>query len=80
VKLRVTLKDSDVLYDEIQRAVALEVEALSDLGDEEKAALKESREGATRKLCSHWFEYSEYLTVEIDTTSRTCVVVPAREK
>ncbi len=27
------------------------------------------------ELCKQWFEYGEYLTVEVDTEERTCVVV-----
>jgi hypothetical protein len=32
-----------------------------------------------QELCSTWFSYGEYLTVEIDTEAKTCTVLPARD-
>lgn len=31
-----------------------------------------------KELCKKWFEYGEYLTVEIDTDAKTCTVVPVK--
>jgi len=42
--------------------------ALEDLSDEDKARAK--------KVASLFFEYDEYVTVELDLDEKTCVVVP----
>jgi len=73
MKFKVTMKDPDTLYDAINDAVDdLKIEGLS---NEELEAIKEPRKEAIRELCSQWFEYGEYLTVEIDTEAKTCTVL-----
>lgn len=72
MKFRVTMKDPDTLHDAIEEAVK---ETLEDMPADEKAVLKECRIEKAQKICGHWFEYGEYLTVEIDTDAKTCVVV-----
>lgn len=74
MKFQVQMKDPDTLYDAIQDAVNA---GLRDEGhpDDEREALAELRERKISALCSKWFKYGEYLTVEIDTEAGTCVVV-----
>jgi radical SAM superfamily enzyme with C-terminal helix-hairpin-helix motif len=76
VKFRVTMKDPDTLYDAIREAVAKQVDGSSANDDEEREMLIESRTEKVGKLCRKWFGYGEYLTVEIDTDAKTCVVIP----
>lgn len=86
MKFRVTMKDPDTLHDAIQEAIERElanhVEQFTGteylLDADERDAIQERREEKTRELCAKWFRYSEYLTVEIDTDAKTCVVVEER--
>lgn len=74
VKFKVTMKDPDTLHECIRDAVAETVKNVE--AEDEAAALVEVREERCRKVAAKWFKYGEYLTVEIDTDSGTCVVVP----
>lgn len=74
MKIRVTMKDPDTLYEATTEAVAEDVKKLS-LSEDEAEAIEEKRRNAVNDLASKWFEYGEYLTVEIDTDAKTCVVV-----
>jgi hypothetical protein len=75
MKFRVTMKDPDTLHDALAEAVAEEVAALSNDAEEREAIATIRREKAS-EVCAKWFEYGEYLTVEIDTAAHTCTVVP----
>lgn len=76
MKFRVTMKDPDTLHDSVRDAVHDDVVKLG-LPTEEADAIEEIRRAAISDLCAtKWFRYGEYLTVEIDTESKTCVVVP----
>jgi hypothetical protein len=77
MKFRVHMKDPDTLGDAIDDAVKDDVAALN-LPPDESEQLVECRSEKASKLCSKWFEYGEYLTVEIDTDAGTCVVVPVK--
>lgn len=73
MKIRVTMKDPDSLYDGTCDAVeSLKIDGLS---EEELEVVKEKRKEHISELASKWFEFGEYLTVEIDTELKTCVVV-----
>lgn len=77
MKFKVTFKDPDALLEAINNAVdELKTEGLS---EKELEAVKEPRKEAIRNICGRWFEYDEYLTVEIDTKAETCTVVPCEE-
>lgn len=41
--------------------------------------MDESEREQVAELCEKWFEYGEYLTVEIDTDEMTCLVQPVRQ-
>jgi hypothetical protein len=75
VKFRVTMKDPDTLHDAITEAVALEVDKIDGLDSDERDAVREERGEKVRAVCAKWFEYDEYLCVEIDTDADTCTVV-----
>ena len=77
MKFRVTMKDPDTLYEAVEEAVANSVKGL-DLTEEERDEVAEVRAEKVRDVCGSWFEYGEYLTVEIDTEQMTCEVVPRK--
>jgi hypothetical protein len=75
VKLRITIKDPDCLFEPVEDAVRDEVERLVGLSDDEKKDLIEDRADALRAKLGRWFEYGEYLLIEIDTDAMTATVV-----
>lgn len=77
MKFKVTMKDPDTLHDAIAEAAAESVATLSNDADEREAVAAIRREQA-QKVAEKWFEYGEYLCVEIDTDAGTCVVVPRK--
>lgn len=78
MKFTVTMKDPDTLHNAITDAVKA---SLADLGldEDELEPLVEKRHEKVDELCSKWFKWGEYLTVEIDTDAKTCVVVPEKK-
>ena len=77
MKFKVTMKDPDTLYDAIGEAVEQAVSDTIGVGDQdEREALIKVRVDKVKIICNKWFEYGEYLTVEIDTDAETCTVVP----
>ncbi len=78
MKFRVTMKDPDTLHDAIRDAVKNDLSQLTQLDQKERNLLADAREEKIQELCTQWFEYSEYLTVEIDTELKTCTVVPRK--
>ena len=73
MKFTVMFKDSDALWKAIDDTVnELKVAGLS---DDELEAVKEKRREEIREMCGKWFEYGEYLSVEIDTDKKSCTVV-----
>ena len=75
MKFLVTMKDPDVLYDAIREAVDEDLQALDIDGDEHEN-LSQLRRDKIQTICTKWFRYGEYLTVEIDTEDETCLVIP----
>jgi hypothetical protein len=75
MKFRVTMKDPDTLGDAVYEAVKDDVMKVEGLSQGERVAVIEERQHEVRKLCEQWFEYDEYLCVEIDTEAETCTVV-----
>jgi hypothetical protein len=45
------------------------------LNADEVDSMQEQHEEVVRKYVREWLRYSEYVTLEIDTTAGTCVVV-----
>ncbi|MEW6291270.1 MAG: hypothetical protein AB1545_15625 [Thermodesulfobacteriota bacterium] len=72
MKIEITLKDPDVLYDAID--YALEELQVSGVNEEEIEVIKKKRKESIMELCGKWFEYGEYLTVIVDTETESCVV------
>lgn len=76
MKFRVQMKDPDTLHDAMREAVEEDVKKIPGLTEEEQEAVQGKRLETISDLCARWFEYGEYLQVEIDTEAATCVVVP----
>lgn len=73
---KVTMKDPDTLYDAINDALD---EELQDMPQDEAEVVRDIRMEKAQDIASEWFEYGEYLTVEIDTDAKTIRVVPLGE-
>lgn len=76
MKIRVTMKDPDCLDNAVREAAKAEVDAITGIFEGERELLIEERVEAARKACCLWFKHGEYLTVELDTESKTAFVVP----
>jgi hypothetical protein len=76
MKFTITLKDPDGVQDSIDALD--EMESVAGLEPDEIEAVQEARKEKAREITSKWFEYGEYLTVEIDTEAKTCTVLPAK--
>jgi hypothetical protein len=72
---RITMKDPDGVSDCIQDAATEAVRSIDSLDDDERDDMIEVRKDKLGKVCGKWFEYGEYLTVEVDTEKGTCTVV-----
>jgi hypothetical protein len=81
VKLRITFKDPDAVY---QSDITLQIAnclASLPLTVEEKTLLVEVRsERITSELTDRFFRYGEYVDLEIDTESWDIKVVPVKEQ
>jgi hypothetical protein len=75
MKFRVTMKDPDGCFDAFTEAADKSLGQVEGLTDKEREVLVEHRLEDIKALAGLWFEYDEYLTVEIDTEARTCTVV-----
>jgi hypothetical protein len=62
MKLTITMKTPDCVDDAIRDA---------------READPDIDEGEIKEVCSKWFEYGEYLYVEVDTSKKTARVLEA---
>jgi hypothetical protein len=76
MKLRITLKDPDGIYESLNDAAAESVPRSLGLSDGEMADLTESRRETLQHAVKPWVKYGEYVTIEIDTDAKTATVVP----
>lgn len=76
MKIRVTFKDPDALFNVDSDFGTNKIVSAS---KEEKQQIAELREREFRKLCSIWFNYGEYVTIEIDTDEKTAKILTAKE-
>lgn len=79
MKFRVMLKDPDTLDEAISDSVRERLSARDELSPKEREALFELSYDECQEVAERWFQYGEYLTIEIDTSARTCRVVPSEE-
>ena len=74
MKIKVTMKDPDTMYDAVLEAVKAEVKEMG-LPADEAESLLELRTEKERSKMEKWFEYGEYLAVEFDTETMTATVI-----
>jgi len=75
MKFKITMKDPDGVYESIKDAADASLANVEGLSGHERNELIENRVEQIGESIGKWFEYKEYLTVEIDTDKQTCVVV-----
>lgn len=75
MKFKITMKDPDGFYDSVQDAAQEWANQASGIDDDEREYLVKSKREKLREILGQWFEYSEYLVVEIDTDANTIAVV-----
>lgn len=75
MKFNVTFKDPDTLSQAICDAVDIELEKLN-LSEDEFDAIRQIRIEKIESKLGKWFQYLEYVTVEIDTDKDTVKVIP----
>lgn len=78
MKFTVSMKDPDTLGDAISDAVRDDINKIAGLSKTDREAIFDNRREAVSELTSQWFEYGEYLRVEIDTEAKTITVLPVR--
>lgn len=74
MKIRVTMKDPDGVSDAIMEAAQRSVAGMK-LSDDEREQLEETRREKIGEQLQKWFEYGEYLEVDIDLEAGTATVV-----
>jgi len=72
------MKDPDTLQDAIADAVK-GLPPIDGLTPGEMALVRERRRQEAADVCREWFEYGEYLSVEVDTDAATCRVLGRKE-
>jgi hypothetical protein len=76
MKFRVYMKDPDGVSEAIRDAAEEWGAKLPDVTEAERESMVDDRVETLRDSIGFAFEYGECLMVEVDTTARTCVVVP----
>lgn len=77
MKIRITMKDPDGFHECVRAAVT---ESLPQgLSAAERQVVIESRIEEIGDVLGRWFEYSEYLTVEVDTDAKTISFVENKQ-
>ena len=76
MKIKITFKDPDGVYDAITDAVKDQLRNIEGITEDERETMEESRREGMNELLSKWIEYSEYITIEFDTEAGTAVVCP----
>lgn len=74
MKLTITMKDPDGFYESFKDSVRASVDSLG-LSSDEANAVYEVRAEQVREKLSRWFEYDEYVTIEVDLDAMTATVV-----
>jgi len=73
MKFSVTFKDPDGPADCVDEAVRKEIAAMGLTGDEADAVFELRREKVSTQIAK-WFDYGEYVTIDIDTDADTATV------
>ena len=78
MKFKVILKDPDGFFESIKEAAEKSLNGTTFSDEDEFERLSEIRFEKIQESISKWVEYSEYITVEFDTTANTATVVPKK--
>ena len=76
MKLKLTLKYPDGVFEMIREAAESQVEEIAGLDDDEKEELIESRHDKISEQLLKWIKYGEYVRIEFDTEAGTATVLP----
>ena len=79
MKIRITLKDPDGVYDSIKEATSESLLENKFIDEKEREAAYDLRKDRLDNMCSKFIEYGEYVTIEIDTDDGTAIVIPVKE-
>ena len=74
MKLKITLKDSDGVYESIKDAAESSTGNTEGLDNSELEDLVETRCRKLEEQCKPCIKYGEYVTIEIDTDAKTATV------
>lgn len=74
MKIAVTLKDPDGVYDSVNSAVAAQVEAIEGMTGDERQEIIEIRQDEVSSKLKKWIKYGEYVTIVFDTIEMTATV------
>ena len=74
MKLKITLKDPDGVYESIKQAAESSTGDTEGLDNSELEELAETRREKLEEQCKPWIKYGEYVTIEIDTDAGTATV------
>lgn len=77
MKLKITLKDPDGVYDSIMEAAEDSTSDAQGLDDTELEKLVATRSEKLGEQCKPWIKHGEYVTIEIDTEAGTAIVCKA---
>lgn len=75
MKIQITMKNPDCVYDAVQQAAKDSADEVTGLTTGERAELVESRREEIAESIQKWVKDGEYITVELDTvlqTARVC--------
>jgi anti-sigma regulatory factor (Ser/Thr protein kinase) len=75
MKIRITLKDPDGVYNSVRTAARESLAALKLQGEDLEDAVT-LRSEAALNILKPWIRHDEYVTIEIDTNSGAAIVVP----
>ena len=74
MKFKITMKDPDGFHDSVTEAIKDMTRGIEGITEDEREAMEESRRETLNGIARQWFEYNEYVTIEIDTDAMTATV------
>ena len=77
MKFTITMKDPDGVYESMRDAAEAQMVA-DGIPEKRRDALREAVSDELDELVRDWFEYGEYVNVEIDTEAKTATVLRVR--
>lgn len=80
MKIRISLKDPDAMYEAVAEAIKKDCSTLVNLTANERAEIAEARaEEIASEIGNRWMPYKEYLTFEVDTDTWTATILPVKD-